>query len=82
MSDGERATDLLLRVSSSKVRYATRALVYLAANGAGQVEVPPGVSRPARKIAPEGVLGQGGGVPGERFLRRTRSTALPSFIAT
>lgn len=36
MSDGERAKDRQLRISSSKVRYATRALVYLAANGAGR----------------------------------------------
>lgn len=46
MSDGERVTDRQLRVASSKVRYATRALVYLAANGAGRTVA-------AREIATE-----------------------------
>jgi Rrf2 family protein len=36
MANGERGTERQLRVASSKVRYATRALTYLAANGAGR----------------------------------------------
>lgn len=36
MSDRKRKSERNLRVASSKIRYATRALIYLAANGSGR----------------------------------------------